>query len=46
MARFGVWGGAYGFGAFAPNVTYWTCETTIEIAEGRMLTYDPRGNAC
>ena len=43
---FGFWGGAYGFGGFPPEVITWTCETTVEIADGRMASFSLRGNAC
>lgn len=39
------WGWGYGYGVF-PEVVDYHCETTFEIAEGRVLTWARRGNAC
>jgi hypothetical protein len=47
---FGVGGG---FGYFGPSFGYYPsqviergCETTFEVADGRVLTWSLRGNAC
>ncbi len=42
---FGYVGGGYGFGGFT-EVIERGCETTIEIASGRVLGWALRGNAC
>ena len=43
----GFWGAGYGyFGGFAPQVIERRCETTFEIAEGRVLSWALRGNVC
>lgn len=41
------WGARYGyFGGFPTEIVPRLCETTIEIAGGRMAGYALRGNAC
>ncbi len=43
---FGFWGASYGFAGIAPQVFQRACETTFEVAEGRVLAWSLRGNAC
>ena len=45
----GFYGPGFGLGygaAFPPTVIERGCETTIDIAEGRMVTWSLRGNGC
>ena len=37
------WG--YG-GGFPPQVVTWTCETTVAVRDGRVVSFVFRGNAC
>ena len=44
---FGYFGSGFGYyGAFPPQVIERGCETTFEVAEGRVLTFALRGNSC
>lgn len=44
---FGYFGGGYGYyGAFPSQVVERGCETTFEVADGRVVTWSLRGNAC
>ncbi len=40
------YGPRFGYAAFPPQVIERVCETTFDIAEGRVLTWALRGNAC
>lgn len=42
----GFYGPRFGYAAFPPQVIERVCETTFDIAEGRVLTWSLRGNAC
>ena len=45
--RFGYWGPGLGlYGAFPPSVVERGCETTFELAGGRVASWSLRGNAC
>jgi hypothetical protein len=47
-APFG-WGWGYGYGwysPFPPTVVQSACETTFEVVEGRVRSFNLRGNAC
>ena len=47
FGRFGYYGGGYGlYGAFPATVVERGCETTFELAEGRVVSWSLRGNAC
>lgn len=39
------WGWGYG-GAFPPQVVQTFCETTFEVANGKVVGFSLRGNAC
>lgn len=44
---FGYLGAGYGgYAAFPPQVITRACETTFELADGRVVTWALRGNAC
>ena len=44
---FGYFGAGYGlYGAFPAQVVERGCETTFELAEGRVLSWSLRGNSC
>lgn len=44
---FGYFGGGYGlYGALPATVVERGCETTFELADGRVLSWTLRGNAC
>ncbi len=41
------WSFGWGYGAgFPAEVVNYTCETTFEIADGRVINFSLRGNAC
>jgi hypothetical protein len=41
------WGFGWGYGGgFPAQVVTWTCETTFEIGDGRVVGTSLRGNAC
>jgi hypothetical protein len=46
------WGWGYGpgfgpgFGGLPSQVIHYTCETTFEVADGRVIGFTLRGNAC
>jgi hypothetical protein len=41
------WGWGWGwYGPFPPDIVTFTCETTFEIADGRVRAFTLRGNAC
>ena len=43
------WGpgwGPIGVGGIPPSVVQWTCVTTFEIVEGRVISFTIRGNGC
>jgi hypothetical protein len=40
------WGGWGGWGGFGPEVIQRDCETTFEVANGVVLHWSLRGNAC
>ena len=42
----GPWRGGFWAGGFAPQVIPRACDTTLEIADGRVLGYTLRGNGC
>jgi hypothetical protein len=42
----GFYGGGFGYDAFPTEVVRRSCETTFEIANGRVQTYALRGNDC
>jgi hypothetical protein len=42
----GGWGGYGGWGGFPPEIIQRDCETTFEIANGTVLHWSFRGNAC
>ena len=42
----GYWGGWGGWGGFPPEIIDRNCETTFEIANGVVLHWSFRGNAC
>lgn len=42
----GFYGSRFGYGAFTPQVVERVCETTFDVAEGRVVTWALRGNAC
>lgn len=41
FGRFGDYGGM-----FPPQVVQWRCETTFELADGRVVAWRERGNNC
>ncbi len=48
LAYVDSWGapyGAYGYDT-SPDFYVWTCETTLEIVQGKVASYVLRGNAC
>ncbi len=42
----GPYGGYYAGGMLGPEVVVQACETTFEIADGKVVSYSLRGNAC
>jgi hypothetical protein len=48
LAGFGRYGRPYYgyYGGFAPEVIQRVCETTVEIADGKVASFTLRGNSC
>lgn len=44
LGGFGYFG--YGYGGFPPQLVERGCETTLEVAGGRVVSWSLRGNAC
>ncbi|CAH2604182.1 conserved protein of unknown function [Rhodovastum atsumiense] len=40
------WYGPWGYGGFPTEIVARVCETTFEIVDGRVRSYQLRGNAC
>lgn len=42
----GPWGGWGGYGGFPPTVVQYGCQTTFDIAGGKVVSFSLRGNGC